>query len=394
MSLDFQSIRKQVKQLAETTVVRERELGEKLKLAVGIMESNAQNLAEMRQKVGEVVRNHDPSLRCALPVEEALTASFAYPDPPRGVTIIAADGSQITPDRNAEVNYAVINVGAIQMNPDSGEPPITTTRSQLLSDEQLYTSTGSISEASLALMRDLGERGILAELAEQAPPPVVTFTDGPMELWGGKGGDSAERADFQESLKRYLEALTQLFELNVITAGYVDKPSANLVVRLLEVLMTHQSELPEIKQKRPLRGVTDIALYRQILAAGERSPVFAMQSQSAKSYRGPLALHFFYLNVGRENSPYLARVEVPAWVVEERTMLDNLHAALIDQSLVMGRRPYPYLLHRAHETAVVKLEEKEQVTQMIVQELHKRGLTVGEISAKQFVKQAPGRTRL
>jgi hypothetical protein len=394
MNLDYQSIRDQVKQLADTTILRERELGEKLKLALDLMESNAENLDGMRQKVGEVVRNHDPSLRCALPVEETLTASFPAPEPPGGVTIIAADGSQITPDRNAEVNFALINIGAIQMSPDTGEPPITTTNSQLLYDEQLYTTTGRISDAGLALMRDLNERGILAELAEQVAPPVVTFTDGPMELWGGKSGDSEERADFQQSLQLYLDALKRLYELRVITAGYVDKPSANLVVRTLEVLMTAQSELPEIKSIRPLRGVTDTALYRQILVAGERSAVFAMQSQSAKSYAGPLALHFFYLNVGRENNPYLARIEVPAWVVAEREMLDNLHASLIEQCQVMGARPYPYLLHRAHETAVVKYDDKAQVTQMIVQELRERGVTVGEISAKQFAKQVAGRTRL
>lgn len=394
MSLDYQSIREQVKQLADSTVIREKELAEKLELASATLESNAQNLVEIREKVAEAVRNHDPSLRCALPVEEALTASFARPESPPGMTIIAADGSQITPDRNAEVNFAVINVGAIQMNPDSGEPPTTTTRSQLLSDEQLYTPTGRITEASLALMRDLGERGILAELADQAAPPVVTFTDGPMELWGGRGGDSADREEFEESLRQYLEALNQLYVLGVITAGYVDKPSANLVVRTLEVLITPQTELADIKERHPLRGVTDIALYRELLSPGERSAVFAMQSQSAKSYKGPLRLHFFYVNVGRENSPYLARVEVPSWVAAKRTMLEALHASLIDQCRVMGRRPYPYLLHRAHETAVVRLDEKEQVAQMIIHELQRRGLSAGEISAKQFAKQAQGRTRL
>jgi hypothetical protein len=394
MSLDFQSIREQIKLLGENALGRAQQLQEKRDQALELMTINAQNVADLRQKVETVVRNHDPSLRCAMPFEEALTASFPPPDPPQGMTIIAADGSQITPDRHAEFNFAVVNVGAILLRRGSSEPPEATITSQLLYDEQLYTSTGRITEASLAVRRDLNERTILANLAENAPPPVVTFTDGPMELWGGKAGDRQERAEFQKSLESYLDSLAQLYNLGVTTAGYVDKPGSNLVVRLLEVLMTPQAELPEIKKKRPLRGVTDIALYRRILAAGERSPVFAMQSQSAKSYKGPLALHFFYLNVGRANGPYLARVEVPAWVVEDRTMLDNLHASLIEQCLVLGTRPYPYLLHRAHETAVVKLQEKEQVTQMILQELRAQGVQVGEMSSKQFTKQLEGRTRI
>ncbi|UCD41792.1 MAG: DNA double-strand break repair nuclease NurA [Chloroflexota bacterium] len=394
MSLDFQSIREQVKQLGDTAVLRERELQGKKKLAIELLEKNADNLGELRQKVGEVVRNYDASLRCALPVEEAMTASFPLPNLPPGLTIIAADGSQINPDRNAEVNYAVVNVGAIQMSSDSGAPPRTVTKSQLMFDEQLYTPSGRRSEASLALKRDLNERQVLAELAEEFSHLVVTFTDGPMELWEGIGGDSAEREEFQESLIQYREALESLHEQGVITAGYVDKPGSNLVVRLLEVLMTPQAELPEIKKLRHLRGVTDATLYGEILAAGERSPVFAIQSQSANSYPGPISLHFFYLNVGREGDPYLARVEVPAWVVADQSMLDTLHASLVSQCRLMGVRPYPYLLHRAHETAVVKLPEKEQVTAMIVQELRRRGVQVGEISSKQFAKQGQGRTRI
>jgi hypothetical protein len=118
-----------------------------------------------------------------------------------------------------------------------------------------------------------------------------------------------------------------------------------------------------------------------------------MQSQSAKSYQGALKLHFFYLNVGYDKRPYVARVEIPAWVAENQEYLDSLHAVLIEQCRVMGARPYPYLLHRAHETAVVKLPEKDQVTAMITQELRRRGLAVGDLSGKQSAKNSEGRGR-
>jgi hypothetical protein len=393
MSLDFQSIREQVTQLGETAITRQQELRDKREIALDLLEREAQNITGLRQKVEDVVRNYDPSVRCALPVEEHLTASFPVPDIPEKISILAADGSQISPDRSAEVNYALINVGAIQMVRGSSEPPTTHTTSQLLYDDQLYTPSGTITEARLALMRDLDERAILAELAESAEPPVVTFTDGPMELWGGISGDSWEIAEFSKSLEQYLKALSKLHGQGVATAGYVDRPAANLVIRLLEVISAAQTQLAEIKKYRPLRGVTDIAVYREFLEAGERSAVFALQSQSAKSYQGPLGLHFFYLNVGRPGHPYLARVEIPAWVAADKAMLDNLHGTLVDQSRVMGARPYPYLLHRAHETAVVKLQEKEQVTQMISLELRKQGMRVDQVSAKQHHKQSEGRTR-
>ncbi len=393
MSLDFQSIREQVKQMGETAVVRQRELRDKWELARKLLEGEAQDLSALRQKVQDVAQNYDPTLRCALPIDDSLTEGYPLPALPTEVTILAADGSQITPDRNAGVNYALINVGAIQMSLGSSLAPSTTTISELLYDEDLYTSTGTITDARLALMRDLKERAILAKLAEQIPPPLVTFTDGPMELWIGMPGGGRENTETKDILDAYIEALNKLHSLDVATAGYVDRPGANLIVRTLEVAIADLSKIADMRDFRPLRGVTDVALYGQILKEGERSPVFALQSQSAKSYQGLLALHFFYLNVGRTGHPYLARVEIPAWVAENEAMLDNLHATLVDQAKMMGARPYPYLLQRAHETALVKLQEKEQVTQMISLELRKQGIEVEQVSAKQFAKQSEGRMR-
>lgn len=105
-------------------------------------------------------------------------------------------------------------------------------------------------------------------------------------------------------------------------------------------------------------------------------------------------MNFFYLNVGNAQVPSLARVEIPAWVATRKQMLDDLHAILIHQCRLMGTRPYPYLLHRAHETAVVGFEERDQVTQMILFELRKHGLGSGKISHKQAAKNLAGRIRI
>jgi hypothetical protein len=97
--------------------------------------------------------------------------------------------------------------------------------------------------------------------------------------------------------------------------------------------------------------------------------------------------------VGREGDPWLARVDIPRWVAADKTLLDCLHGTLLEHCRLMGARPYPYLLHRAHETAVVTLPEKEQVTQMIEMELRRRGLTPGKVSYKQSAKGLQKRTR-
>jgi hypothetical protein len=174
----------------------------------------------------------------------------------------------------------------------------------------------------------------------------------------------------------------------------VDKPGADLVVRLLEVAKAEAGDLAEMRKFHPFKGVSDGELFRDVLQPGERSAIFSIQSRSSRPYQGELGLHFFYLNVGKAEHAYLARVEIPTWVAVNQSMLDGLHAVLVNQCRMIGARAYPYLLHRAHETAVVSLEDKDQVTTMIVNELRKRGLEVAGVSAKQYNKDISGsRTR-
>jgi hypothetical protein len=395
MSIDFQEVRSQVKQLGELAPQRASEIQALRDKALQALGDIATDMQVLRQKVQLIARSYDPNLRCAMPADpnlrsaESIKAGYPVPDLPRAATLLAADGSQISPDRNLEVQYGLINVGAIQMSLNDGQAPNLFVKSKLMYDQELQTSSGLMSEGALALLRDFNERSILAELAEQATPPVITFTDGPMELWGA--GDFEDASPYTHKLSEYLQVLRRLGRLNVATAGYVDKPFANLVVRLLEVAMLDQEKLKEIKEYYPLRGVTDLFLFRRLLQPGERSAVFEFQSKSAANYRDALALHFFYLNVGRGG---LARVEIPAWVAGDPQLLDGLHAVLISQCQVMGNRPYPYLLHRAHETAVVTLDEKDQITQMILVELRQRGVEVGQLSNKQGAKDFSGsRTR-
>jgi hypothetical protein len=389
MSLNFQEVREQIQKLGENAQARRSQLESILELARASLESLAGEIEFLRQKVGLVVRNYDPSIRCALPVTEALDASYPAPEPPPQASILAADGSQINLDRHAEVAYCLINVGAIQMATGSTEQAKISVTSKLFYDEELYT----ITDNSLALKRDLHERQILARMADGAQAPVFTFTDGPMELWGGKETDGAAATEYQESLEEYMSSLSELCRLGVATAGYVDKPAASPVVRLLEIALTPEDKLSGIKQHHPLRGATDFVIYQRLLAPGERTAVFAIQSQSARSYKGDLALHFFYLNVGRKGKPWLARVEIPAWVANKPTLLNGLHSVLVDQCRILGTRPYPYLLHRAHETALVTFQDRDQVTQMIALELRRQGVPIPGESYKQANKDLPGRTR-
>lgn len=396
MAVDFQQVREQVKQLGENARQHEQSLQDKRLQARELLELHAGNLQKLREKVLRVAQQFDQNLRCATPVEagfrspEALDAHFPVSRMPAQIVVLAADGSQIAPDRHQQVRYCLINVGGICIQRGQALPPVTQVESQLFYGDELYTPTGTITESTLALRRDLHEREMLLNLAQGFTLPVVSFTDGPMELWGPREVEA--QGEFRKSLEEYLKLLRQLARLGVITAGYVDNPLADLVVRMLEVAGASESELSEVRAQHPLRGVTDKELFREILLPGERSAVFAIQSHSAAQYSDELGLHFFYLNVGRDAHPWLARVEIPAWVAGNDEQLNLLHAALVDQCQILGAHPYPYALHRAHEIAVVTLQEKDQITQMITLELRNRGVGFGDKSNKQYYKDQPGRT--
>jgi hypothetical protein len=132
---------------------------------------------------------------------------------------------------------------------------------------------------------------------------------------------------------------------------------------------------------------------RALLSPGERSAVFALQSRSSKEFTGRKALHFFYLDVGSETRPVIARVEIPLWVAGSPDSLALLHALLLDQAHQSGAHPYPYALIRAHETAVVKLDEGEALKLLIQKELLQRGLPLSADSEKLVNKKVGVRTR-
>ena len=407
MAIDFQQIYQTIKEIGAGAREREEKLAERRELARKLFALHADNLDGLRYIV-EKAKEADPAIRCAMPLEERLDFHAPPPGLPEKVTLIAADGSQILPDRHSALQYGLINVGAIILGLNSGRAPVIHTTSRLLFEEKLYTSSGApLSEGMLALQRDTEERTRLLELAEEfgeSGIPIITFTDGPIELWSVKDGEDASL--FDQSLKKYLSVLSRLQERGITTAGYIDKPSSDPLARLLELAAATEEDMQKLREFHPLRGVTDRWLFSGgiatgfgrdgiagLLKPGERSAVFGFQSKSEKDYKGSLALHFFYINISAEpRSPKIARVDIPKWVADDSGKLGLLHAIIIQQCQVMGAKPYPYLLHRAHESAVVSFEEKRQVDQMLALELQRNGIELDELSNKQSAKELPGRT--
>jgi hypothetical protein len=394
MPVDFQQIHARIVQIAPREAERLSQLQQRRHRADDLLSAHANDLEKLRLKVA-AANATDSRIRCAAPVNEALTFSRPCPAKAESVTLIAVDGSQINPDRHAALRFAVINAGAVTMRLRSGEVSEVCTTTELLYGEDLETDSGMIGEDSVSLRRDLRERETLDELSNGLPGTVVTFTDGPLELWSSSGEETREVALFRE---KYKGVLSRLQSRGVVTAGYVDKPGADLVVRLLELATMTDEQLVDrqtLRTYHPFRGVDDALLFsgqeQPWIFPGHRSAVFRLQSSSQNVYTGVLTLHFFYLNVGTTGHPWLVRVEIPQWVADDPDRLDLLHAVLVEQCEIMGYEPYPYLLHRAHETAVVRLDEKSQVEQMLALELRRQGAPIGAKSPKQIAKDHEGR---
>ncbi|MFN8426506.1 MAG: DNA double-strand break repair nuclease NurA [Anaerolineales bacterium] len=393
MPINYQEVFAQIQSIGAGAKERRKKKEEAQAQARELLATFASQLDALRAKV-DSAKAIDANVRCAYPLDENLASSFDVQPVPVSPTLIAADGSQINPDRHASVQFGLVNVGAITMKLNSGEAPQIATESELLFGDDLLPNGIPMSEGMVALKRDLGERIKLDELSKRIKGEVVTFTDGPIELWGAKGEDPNSYEDF---IKKYLTILSRLQTRGVVTAGYVDKPSADLVVRLLEIMMADNEQIQKLREYHPLRAVSDRWLFGEkenpLLKPGHRSAVFKIQSNSEKRYTGVLTLHFFYLNVGTDGHPWPVRVEIPKWVAEDKEKLNLLHSVLVEQCRMMGSRPYPYLLHRAHETAVVKGEEKQQIEQMLTIELRKNNEDVDDGSYKQSAKDLGGKTK-
>jgi hypothetical protein len=384
MPVNFQQALQQIRSMGEQSVRQQEELRELRKQALELLQKHSCNLDALEGLVAQS-KAENPSLRCAAPFRECLNEKFPAPELETSYTLLAADGSQINPDRHAQVEFGAINVGAICIRPGQGLAPQEQVRSRLMFLNDLFTSSGDfLTDDLVALKRDLAERQFLVDLARGQPAPVVALTDGPLELFHEPKGNH----EFEDDLQHYMDVLHELAALGTAAAGYVDRPRGDLIVRLLElVVLQDRRQIQRAGQDHPLRGVYDYHLFGD-LKPGERSAVFAIHSKSASGFTGETALHFYYLNVGRPDHAYLSRVEIPRWVAADERLLNLTHASLLAQSRHLGARPYPYLLHRAHEIAVISFDERNQLENMIVAELLRQGVVVDDRSNKQLAKNA------
>ena len=385
MPVNYQQIRSAIRAAGQQMPQYALKMQERRNESLRLFEEYAHETTILSERAERALElNGD--LRLAIPGTQPLDSHIPE-DTTQPVPVLwAADGSQIIPDGHLALQFGVINVGLIRLA--AGEAPLQSIESQLLFADDLYDEQGHrLGEESIALRRDSKERTALLQATRAENSPALTLTDGPLELFR----DLRASSEYQQELQNYLSILSQMSDRQLLTAGYVDKPRSDLVVRLLELLITPEQDIK--KNPRPLAGIGDAEIFATFMQPGERSTIFGLQSPSTRLFQGDLALHFFYVNVGRANKAQIVRVEIPAWVARTETAINTVQHVLLSQCRQMGSKAYPYILHRAHETAMVSFDERNQLLNLLQVEMLNQGQPSGETSNKQQAKNLPGKTR-
>jgi hypothetical protein len=387
MPINYLSIKEQIPNYVE---LHHQAYEKRLNLkdaALDLLQTAAKNPAIVAQQIEREQQNNQ-FLQSAGPFQECMSEIFTPAEHSLpSWQMLGVDGSQISPDPHSPLTFGLVNIGIFEMPGDGINPPHQQTISKIIVTEtetaELYIPT----EEEVHFLRDLEERKILVSLSMENPDPLIALTDGPLGLFREPQNDSPWFHEFETLMKEYQDLPSK----KRIIAGYVDRPRSNMVVQMLNLWL--KSAPPTASQPLNLDGLRDADLFADLIPAGHRSAVFALHSRSGRFFQGELALHFFYLNVSTSDIPALVRVEIPGWVAKDNAMVNQIHVQLLAQCKILGSQPYPYVLHRAHEVAIVHQDEKYNLESMMTKVWLEKGLPIPYFSNKQALKNLVGTRR-
>jgi len=320
----------------------------------------------------------------AIPTDEPLNATHPVPAMPEYFTVIGADGSAISPDRHSAAMYYLINTASLTYRHGSGQQPIAFSEPELAyKTNDLYEGRLLVQGNLLDVRRDTAEIKRLADAAQVEPQDtsLIALTDGTLLLWVLEDLPEDQR---RKRIEDYTIQMSRLKAAGAIVGAFISRPRYSDVLRLVWLAHLGKSASRDLIDKQT-RGLADRSLF-DFLAPGERSAVFVSPSPVNNQY-GEHRIGFFYVNVGNENQTEIARIEAPGWVCGSPEWLNRLHGAVMAQCRLVT--PYPYVLARAHELAVITTDERRQLEAYIESALLHYGIH-GHPSQKAFLKSLTG----
>lgn len=332
---------------------------------------------------------------------DALTTRVDAPAAPDDFTVLATDGSFMLPDRHSPARFHLLNVSRVRLEYGAQPRAELSATPEFRFGEAVERIDGQfpITDALRGARRAADELVALAALATDTPRPAVGLQDGSLILFT-LYSSAREKVVLDWVLPDFLGALDDLYERGMPVASYISYPGGDEVLDALRIgvcdfpLLGRAIDCAACRSwckvrpdERPepacaiIPFVPDRYLYEHIvrLEPGQRTATFASRSPILDKYRAH-AIHFFYLHTGTE----IARVEVPSWVVDDRTQLDLVHAVIYDQC--RRGRGYPPALQEAHEQAVIQAADRRVVEQLVEGALARAGIVMTR-SAKDASKR-------
>jgi len=291
-----------------------------------------------------------------------------------GVAVGAVDGSQIYSDKNYEIPLAVIQTSQIlNRHTDDSDYKEITEAQVITPDEFESASVYSFGSEYVDARRFALECDSIMQLMNEQNKPCVML-DGALILSHINVLNRNIRDIYVRAIHKLLEASEKT---HVPLIGFIDTTMPRDVNLMMHFLFG-------LKKGK----LSDTHLFSHLLW-GERTAAFLCDRDDRRGDEARSVLDnygkfkdkvaFFYMRV---SNGLPARVEFPAWMYEEG-MVDKV-ADIIRAECVI-RSNYPDILMRAHEAAVIKMNEHGLFYGMLDNFCKAHGIRINK-SAKNFHK--------
>lgn len=374
----------QIKEMSRHLLSEKPLLSNQIEQLISALDKYSKDHAQLAKKVKE----SNLTWGMALPTEE-LNAKYDCPPVPQILTVIAVDGSQIQPDYHEITDCCLINVGAVVLHYGTKEKAVLESYPHLLyKEDELYLKTKGRSfpltegEEFNALRNRYEHSAVRKIISKKYPNPTAIFLDGTLIQWYLEKFKASELKDY--FINEFSAMLTEAGKKDFSLLGYISRSRNYQVINLLRLADCPYEERscnncqPNCFEKA--EKIEDADLFARILQKGQRSALFKCHTKVLDYYKPGEQIYFFYLNTGWE----IARIELPAWVIENPEKLAFCHAVTFDQ--VTKGQGYPISLAEAHESAVVSHHERSMFYQLVNRLFLKDNLTPA-ISYKSLLKR-------
>jgi hypothetical protein len=353
----------------------------------------------------------------AVPVE-SLDTRISLDIAPSKHTIIATDGSQISPSHHEIAYCYLINVGRVLLHYGQSLYPLLDSFPEVFSQaEDLYVSRqwGIRIEEWMGYRRTVSEAVALADLAlewvnadkstqkpavkqlnllesnpntqnqEESNPTVLAMVDGSLLYWFLEPlpADARDRI-----LPPILDAWEQLRQSKIPLMGYISSSRSTESLNFFRLpACTHPNpdclKYCQELERSPCQlfeSLRDTVFWGMELQPGERSALWR-SSAAIQNFYGKHQIYFCYVHVGAE----IARIEVPEWVATDSALFDRALSLMLAQ--VQKGYGYPVALAEAHNQAVVRGSDRARFFALLERQMIRSGVRNVGISYKEARKR-------